>query len=249
MGVSNNFRFHLLFLPLILVFTTSQSAHSEVVNKDADGLESTIYALDSNQQTPLFKGKYSILLEGDRETQINTIRDMNGNIVTVETLVAEKGIFSKYGYQRVNANEGGELILKGNILHYTYIKDETTKTEELIYPQSFVVGPALTAYARTKWDTIMKGDELPIRYGVLDRLDIFRFMLVKEGMEKRGSEDVVVVKLMPATWLVSKLVNPVYITFSKDGSKVYKVKGRTFLLVKKDGKWEPLDAETIYHHP
>jgi len=238
-----------LAITILLVLTLSHNAFAEVVNRDVDGLESTIYEFDSNLQKPLYKGKYSILVEGNKATQINTIRDMNGNIVTVETLVSENGIFSKYGYQRINASEGGEIIHKGNILHYTYIKDGKTKTDELIYPQSFVVGPALTAYARTKWDTIMKGEELPIKYGVLDRLDIFRFKLVKEEMSKRGAEDVVIVKLMPATWLVSKLVNPVYLTFSMDGSKVYQVKGRTFLLVKKDGKWEPLDAVTIYHHP
>lgn len=232
----------------LLISVVPPPSFADVVNRNADGLESSMYASGSDKKTLVYKGIYSVSVEGDKATQTNTIKDLNGVMAAKETLEEVNGKFSGYSLERINAGEGGDIKLIGNKLHFRYTKNNKTNVKEIDLPENFVVGPGLTAYAREHWKTIMKGEEIHVKYGVLDRQDIFRFKLFKVREEKRGDEQVVIVNFKPGSFFVSLLVDPVFITFSKDGSKVTDVSGRTFMLQNVNGGWEPLNAETVYHH-
>ncbi len=221
---------------------------ADVVNRTVDGLKITYYEFGSGTQKEMLKGGYDIKVEGDTAKQINTVKDLDGNVVGTEELVEKNGSFHSYGYQRVNADEGGKVVLEGDTLHFTYTKGGKTKTSTEKLPERFVVGAGLTSYLRDKWDEVLDGKEVHIKYGVVDRRDIFRFKLFKERIETRNGEEVVIVKMKPATFFVSLLVKPIIFTFSMDGSKVYEIEGRTFLFGKVGAKWKPLDAHTVFNH-
>jgi hypothetical protein len=219
-----------------------------VVNRSVDGLELTIYEMGSNKSKPLYKGIYSIEEEGEKLSQTTTIKDMSGNVVASEKLTEVDGKFYSYAYNRLNAGEGGDVTLKGDTLYYKYTKKGETDTEEIKVPENYVVGAGLTSHVRGRWDEILSGKEVHIRYGVVDRQDIYRFKLFKTGSGKLDGKDTVHVQMMPATWLISKLVDPLYFKFSADGADVYEIEGRTIVLKQVGKKWKPFDAHTVYHH-
>ena len=239
-------RFSTLAITAIILIPTNSSAG--VVNRSVDGLELTIYELGSNKSKPLYKGVYSIKEEGGKLNQINTITDMSGKVVATEKLTEVKGKFYSYEYHRLNAGEGGDVTLKGNTLYYKYTIQGKTETEDLELPVNYVVGAGLTSHVRGKWNEILAGKEVHIRYGVVDRQDIYRFKLFKIGTGKLNGKDTINVQMMPATWLISKLVKPLYFKFSTDGADVYEIEGRTILLKQVGKKWKPLDGHTVYHH-
>lgn len=223
-------------------------SYAGVVNRSVDGLELTIYEIGSNKSKPLYKGVYSIKEEGNKLSQNNTIKDMAGKVVATEKLTEVDGKFYSYAYNRLNAGEGGDVTLKGDTLYYKYTKQGKTKTKEREVPENYVVGAGLTSHVRGRWNEILAAKELHIRYGVVDRLDIYRFKLFKTGSGKLNGKDTIHVQMMPATWLISKLVDPLYFKFSADGADVYEIEGRTILLKQVGKKWKPLDGHTVYHH-
>ena len=68
----------------------------------------------------------------------------------------------------------------------------------------------------------------------------FRFS--KESEDK----DSVQIKMQPSNVFIAMLVDPIYLTFTKDGKKMTHFKGRTPLRQKVDGKWKALDADIVY---
>ena len=55
-------------------------------------------------------------------------------------------------------------------------------------------------------------------------------------------------KMSASSFLIAALINPLYFTFTDDGSKLLNFEGRTLLKQKVDGAWRDLDARTVYKY-
>jgi hypothetical protein len=52
--------------------------------------------------------------------------------------------------------------------------------------------------------------------------------------------------MKPTSFVIAAIVDPLFLTFRKDGMKILQIKGRTMPKRAVDGKFKDLDVDTVY---
>lgn len=104
-----------------------------------------------------------------------------------------------------------ELGEKEIELSYRAGKTDAEKTSKEARPSSCIAPDALNLFVARDWARLEAGDVLYPRLAVADAGRIVMFKLEKQG-EK---DDVLVVRMEPASWLHRRFVDPVTLHFSK----------------------------------
>ncbi len=106
-----------------------------------------------------------------------------------------------------------------------------------------MVGPFLVAH----WDALEHGDRVKCRYIVVPRTETVGFTFLKDSESSWQGHEVLVVRMEPTSKFVSMLVDPLFFTIEKDPPhRVLRYVGRTTPKIRVHGKWQDLDAETIF---
>lgn len=130
--------------------------------------------------------------------------------------------YSKGGSGRPKA---GTEPLKGNVL--------TADT----------VGPFLAAH----WEELQRGEKLKCRYVVVPRAETVGFTFVKEPRPAKNAPDTAIVKMEATSPFVSTQVDPLFFTIEQaPPHRVLQYVGRTTPKVQVKGKWQDLDAVTVF---
>jgi hypothetical protein len=119
------------------------------------------------------------------------------------------------------------------------------KSEPLL-PDTLVddmVGPFLAAH----WEALQRAEKVSCRYAVVSRRETVGFAFLKESDSKWRGRDVLIVKMEPASWFISALVDPLFFTVEKaPPHRVLQYVGRTTPKLPVGGKWKDLDAVTVF---
>ncbi len=106
-----------------------------------------------------------------------------------------------------------------------------------------MVGPFLAAH----WEALQRGERVKCRYLVVPRKETVGFTFRKDSASTWRGHEAMIVKMEPTSRFVSMLVEPLFFTIEKDPPhRVLRYVGRTTPKIQVQGKWEDLDAETIF---
>lgn len=214
----------------------------------ATALTATVYEKDSDKKTVLFK--WERMEEGDPQNlKIKLIYTTpEHQPAVIEDIQYENGKLKKYTVDHKQTGESGSVDVRDGKLFFSYTKDGKTETDDEKYPEkdNLILTGTMCDYLAAHQDTILKGDEVEARFVVLHRKETvgFKFFKVSEG--KQDGKETITVKMKPTSFIIAAIVNPLFITFQKEGFHVIEIVGRTMPKKQVDGKWKDLDADTVY---
>ncbi len=228
------------FLVLISFSFEGQSAKEKLIG--------TIYKMDSHKKDVLFK-MYRNFSKGATGIKVKTVyKNATGGIALEQDMKYDKrGNFSSLTLEQKQINTKGKIEIKEGMVIFHYKKQNGgNKISREKKTDNFIVGPTMVPYLQKHWQKILSGKSVKTRFGVMSRRETvgFTYKKIKEG--KLNGEPVITVKMSGSSWLISKLVDPLYFTFRKKDKQLLYQKGRVIPKIKKDGSWENLDAETYY---
>ena len=205
---------------------------------------------ESNRTKLLYK--FETVISKDEKTpefffRENNYFDLQGNVVASEKVQIKVDEILRYELDQKQTGIKATVEIKDNKVHYTYGVPGAQKTAVEKAEPGMIIGPSMIHYLMNRWDQLIKGETVSARFIVPERLETVGFKYFKEEETKFDGKDAVVIKMKPSSIIIAAIVTPLYIYFSKDGSMVYAIKGRTLPKQKKGDSWKDLDVMTVYH--
>lgn len=229
----------------LLVFALSLSAAAHA----GDKLIGKGYKLGSDRKELLFVYEWVSTDSPGKRTEIATYRTPD----LKETLVVEEAVFNVGADNKETLQtyriEQRQIASVGSIDNgpakriYKYTVDGKTKDNKEDIAENFVVSSTLIAYLVGRWDQITAGKKVLVEYGIVDRRRSVEFQLFKESTKPDGR---VVVKMVPTSFFVRTLVDPLYFEFSADGKTLHSMRGLTEPKIRVGDSFEDLEAEVVY---
>ncbi|MGZ5279801.1 MAG: hypothetical protein ACXWC9_07665 [Pseudobdellovibrionaceae bacterium] len=228
----------LLFVLVTGLLVLSQA---QAVNYSA-----TLFEQKSNKEKKLYTFQVEDTNPDAGEFQ-TTFKDMDGNVVVQEKAVVKGSDIVKFEIDHKQLAQKGLIEVKDGKAYFTKIMaDGKSSTKEEKLGKTFVVSATFQKFVRDNWEAITGGKEIEFRYGVWDRQETVGFEVFKTGEDKVGEQPVVVLKMKPSNFFISKLVDPIIFKFAADGSKLLEMNGRVPPKRKDGNNWKDLDAEVVY---
>jgi hypothetical protein len=137
---------------------------------------------------------------------------------------------------------GGELKL-----NFDYTDGTTKKTGSEKFLSEILTSDMVGPYIAAHWDELTKGDVVKCRLISISRAETVGFKFFKESDAIWRGKPVMMVTMQPSSIIIARLVDPLHFMVEKDGiHRVIQYSGRTTPSIRKDGKWEDLDALTVF---
>lgn len=215
-------------------------------------LTGKIYQQDSSLQHLLFNFRRTAHREGDELRVTRTYTYPDGRTAAVEkaiydnqSLIAYELIEKQIG-ARGRAEIDGDAQAGSGKISFRYVKDGETYTSEEDLEAATVVNDNIVPYLHAHWDELMQGREVYLRYVVLPRTRTVGFNMIKAGETAWQGNPAVIIKMVPSSWVISLVVDPVYFTLEKNSRQVVQYEGRTTPKIEENGEWKDLDAVMVF---
>jgi hypothetical protein len=211
-----------------------------------------IYDQDSNKQKLLFTYQHVSEQKADSRVVTNTYKDNDGKVAAIETVeFTKEGDREKvrnYKMSQKQLGTEGAVEIKDSHAHFSFSKNGSTKTAEETVSEDFVVGPSVIAFLQRNWEKIVKGEQVKVRFAVLDRRETVGFEYFKDREVMLGQQKAFVIKMKPSSFLIAALVKPLYFFMTPDGQTLLELHGRTQVKQNIDGSFHDLDGVTVYDY-
>lgn len=136
--------------------------------------------------------------------------------------------------------EGAEQLNPNRFRLYTKAKAGARVQEKTLHiPSPVVVDGGFNQFIKQNWNAIIKGEEVVFHFAVPSRLDYYTFRAIKT----QGSADEVTIQIAPDSRIISWLVDPIVIDYSRDTKRITEYLGRSNI---SDGHGENYIAKLIY---
>ncbi len=163
-------------------------------------------------------------MDGDKTLSRAVYKDMDGDVLTEETMVEKDGKLVRYEMQQKQLKQRAWIEVKGDKITYNlkkYRKNNYPITSDM--KKNFVVGLQLVDLIRANWDALVKGKEVEFHLGVWHRQETIGFTFSQEAMDDKT----LTVKMNPSSMFIRAVVSPLYFTLDKDTKTLIQYKGRT----------------------
>jgi len=210
----------------------------------------TIYS-DTNLKQVLFTFRRSATNAGSEVHVLREFNLPNGKLAVREQAVYEHGQLKSFvldelqtggkGLARVQM-DGGE-----SKINFDYTEGSTKKTGSEKFLNEILTGDMVGPFIAAHFDAIAKGATVKCRLVSLSRAETVGFKFFKESDTTWHGKPVMMVTLQPSSIIIARLVDSLHFVVERDGMhRVLQYTGRTTPSIEKNGKWEDLDAVTVF---
>ena len=106
-----------------------------------------------------------------------------------------------------------------------------------------MVGPCIVSH----WSALARGEVVKCRLVSVSRAETVGFKFFKESDTTWHGKSVSMITLQPSSIVIARFVDPLHFIVEKDAPhRVYQYTGRTTPSIRRNGKWEELDAVTVF---
>jgi hypothetical protein len=239
----------------ILYLSESAWADEEhPIGSDADEvLVGKIYQKDSNHHQQLFNFRRTAHHSGNETYVTRTYTYPDGGTAAVEKATYRDNKLIFYGLEEKQIGAHGQAEIHGDAwqgsgqISFRYIKSGKTYTDDEDLTASTVVNDDIVPYMLAHWDRLMQGQEVYLRYIVIPRTQTVGFNLIKSGKTAWKGNPAVIIKMVPSSFFIRLVVDPMYFTVEKNTRRVVKYEGRTTPKIKENGEWKDFDAVMVFH--
>jgi hypothetical protein len=211
-----------------------------------------IYQRDSNLQHLLFNFRRTASRSGNEIYVTRTYTYPDGRTAAIEKATYRDDRLVSYRLMEKQIVAHGQAEIHGDAwkgrgrISFRYVKNGETYTDVEDLEASTVVNDNIVSYMLAHWDELMEGKEVYFRYIVIARTQTVGFNLVKSGEATWKGKPAVIIKMVPSSFFVRLVVDPMYFTVEKDSHHVVKYEGRTTPKIKENGEWKDLDAVMVF---
>lgn len=113
------------------------------------------------------------------------------------------------------------------------------------YVQNYTTGPLLYLTIQEHWDDLIQGKEHVNRFGVIDQMSSFEFVIRYEPDHPQNESGRIVFKMKADSFIVRLVVDPFYFVFRKEDRELVGLIGRMLPVgVNEDGTYI-INAELV----
>lgn len=241
-----------LFCLLIALFAArlAFAADSGIDYLDPKVLTGTIYS-DATLKQELFTFRRVATNSGPT---IHVLREFNlpdGKLAAREEVVYENGQLKSFRLEELQTGAVGTANVQsdadGAKMVFNYTEGSTKKTGSEKFRNEILVSDMVGPYIAAHWDALEKGTTVKCRLVSISRAETVGFKFFKETDATWHGKAVMMVTLQPSSFIIARLVAPLHFVIEKGGRhRVLQYTGRTTPSIQKDGKWQDLDAVTVF---
>jgi hypothetical protein len=175
------------------------------------------------------------------ESWTSRYRRFDGALVVEDFTRFSGQRFVEHGYVRHAVAERSSVRIDGQRLEFRYQRGTRQKTATMTAGGVFLTGPAVFPFIQQHWAEPLRGEELEIQYGVLDRLDYFTFVL---SSPSKSTDREVTVRIRAASLFVRMAIDPIEVRLSCTG-RFTGIRGRTIIMELRGERLMPIDADLV----
>lgn len=229
-------------LTAFVVFLVSFGCWATELDKGA-----YLYELGSNQKSLLFKVDAQLISHSpDEKIFLSSYFDKDHHLALKEEARFKNFQIETYSIHQEQLREFYKLDVKNGRLHFLTISNGKTRESVEDLPENLVIGPSFVPFFQKNWEKLLSGEVIRSRLAVLDRRETIGFNFSKHAEEIWNGRQVVTLKMKPASFVISLLVNPVYFTLDRESVQLLRIVGRMIPKLKVGASWKDLDAEAIF---
>jgi len=191
----------------------------------------------------------TILPSAERNVK-RTHHNINGQLATLEKIKYQAQNLLSYSFESKQTKDRGSIVKKADKLVLTYSKKgKKEKSKSIDLAPNLLIGDQVMDYLRANWDKVSTGKVLKVKYIALSRLESIDFEFVKTAEEVIKGKNTLKVKMSPSSWLISKLVDPIFFYIEKDNKhRLLALEGRVTpkKYSKHKKKWKNFKGYVVY---
>jgi len=223
--------------------------------EEPKSLTAAIYERGSQPQRLLFRFKRQATRSG---STIRVVRDFtypDGKVGAREEAVYEGNSLVSFVLRELQTGAVGSAKIRrssgqteGTILfEYAKNPDSAARTRSEPLRDDPLIGDMVGPFLAEHWEALMRGEKAKCRYIVVSRMETVGFSFVKAAGTAGRNSGAVSIKMEPTSRIIAAIVAPLYFSMEKaPPHRVLQYNGRTAPKLNVRGKWEDLDAVTVF---
>ena len=196
----------------------------------------------------LFRKHNSRLVRGNDEILKHICTYPDGSPKVHETVINRKGEFSEY---RVKFFDGGcecTIVRQKKLIKFWFKKEDEVKQGTTEYKSNLVMGPTLSDYIQSNWETLIRGDTVYFSLPVMNLQRLAAFKLKRLNASPYKREESVVFEMGIANFFLGFFIDPVQMVYDAKRRRVLEIHGPSLLDREVNGKRVSIDADIYYRY-
>jgi hypothetical protein len=247
-----------VFICLWIHRTAGADGHQEEAPLKYDepkSLTGAIYERGTDRQKLLFRFKRMVTRSGLTRRVVRDYTYPDGKAAAEEEVVYEGTNLVSFVLREFQSGAVGSAKIRRSTtsgegsVQLDYIKSpgSTTKSHTETLRESTLIADMVAPFLVDHWEALMRGEKVKCRFIAVERAETVGFTFVKEGGSDAKNAEVVSIKMEPTSRIIAAIVDPLYFRIEKaPPHRVLQYSGRTTPKINIRGKWEDLDAVTVF---
>lgn len=243
---------------LLLLFAASSlvavsiccAGESDIDYLEPENLTGTIYS-DANLKHVLFTFRRTAARSDSKVQVLREFYLPDGAIAARERVVYESGQLKSFSLEELQSGARGSAIVQSisgdTKLNFNYTEGAIRKTGSEKFLPEILISDMVGPYITSRWNALVNGATVKCRLVAISRAETVGFKFFKESETTWRGKPVLTVELKPSSIIIARLVAPLHFVVEKNSPhRVLQYSGRTTPRILKNGKWEDLDAITVF---
>jgi len=234
-----------LFLMPLLTYS-ARAAGPQIDYFNPTNLTGAIYA-DASLKQVLFTFRRTAT---GSPSSIHVIREFNlpnGKLAAREQVEYENGRLKSFNLEELQTGAKGSATVESGKMNFDFTQGSTRKTGSEKFLEEILVSDMVGPYIAAHWDDLVAGETVKCRLVSVSRAETVGFKFFKESDSTWHGQPVMIVTLQASSFIIARLVDPLHFIIEKNSPhRVLQYTGRTTPSIQKNGKWQDLDAVTVF---
>ncbi len=220
-------------------------------------LIASIYARDASPPRLLYNFRRMASRSGSQTAVLREYTYPDGKLAARESVVYEGRSLRSYHLDELQTESSGTATLRPDshdpartLLTIEYARDGGSRAHARteVLNAGALVNDMMGDFVSSNFERVQAGAKVNCRYIVVSRKETVGLSLSKDGETTWHGQAAIILKLQPASPLISVLVDPLYFTVEKAAPhRVFQYVGRTTPKGGSPGHWKDLDAVTVFN--
>ncbi len=213
-------------------------------------LTGTIYADDSLKKV-LFTFRRTATNSGSTTRVLREFKLPNGTLAAREQVVYQNNQLKSFLLDELQTGARGSAVVESSggepTINFNFSEGTTKKSGSEKFLNEILTSDMVVPYIVAHWDAVLAGETVKCRLVSVSRAETVGFKFFKESETTWHGKPVIVVKMQPSSIIIARLVAPLHFIVEKaPPHRLLQYTGRTTPSIQKDGKWDDLDAVTVF---
>jgi hypothetical protein len=165
--------------------------------------------------------------------------------------VYESGQLKSFSLEELQSGARGSAVVQSisgeTKLNFNYTEGTVRKTGIEKFLPEILISDMVGPYIASHLNALVSGATVKCRLVSVSRVETVGFKLFKETETTWHGKPVLMLELEPSSFIIARLVAPLHFVVEKDSPhRVLEYTGRTTPSILKSGRWEDLDATTVF---